>query len=170
MYRTVISIPVFLGRTLTPDDDVAGGNPAGLAVVISEHFWRSWFGGEQDVVGRKLQIDNTMFTVAGVMPKSFIGADPAQLPEIFVPLAAEPILEGARSMTAVGHHGWWLTVMGRLQPGVTVEQANAALLPISMPRRRMWPTPSANSRLAGISRKCSAPVCRSKNSPCFRIE
>ena len=122
-----------LGRTLNPDDDVAGGNPAGLAVVISEHFWRSWFGGAQDVVGRKLQIDNTMFTVAGMMPKSFIGADPAQLPEIFVPLAAEPILEGARSMTAVGHHGWWLTVMGRLKPGVTVEQANAALLPISMP-------------------------------------
>ena len=36
-----------------------------------------------------------------------------------MPLSAEPILEGARSMTAAGHHGWWLTVMGRLQPGVT---------------------------------------------------
>jgi len=128
-----LQTPALLGRTLTTEDDVAGGNPAGLAVVISEHFWRSWFGGASDVLGRKLQIDNTMLTVAGVMPKSFIGANPLQLSEIFVPLSAEPILEGAHSMTAAGHHGWWLTVMGRLQPGVTVEQANAALLPMSMP-------------------------------------
>jgi predicted permease len=128
-----LQTPAILGRTLTPDDDVTGGNPAGLAVVVSEHFWRSWFGGAPDVVGRKLQIDNTIFTVAGVMPKSFTGADPMQLPEIFVPLATEPILEGARSMTAAGHHGWWLTVMGRLQPGVTMEQANGALLPMSLP-------------------------------------
>jgi predicted permease len=125
--------PSLLGRTLTAEDDVTGGNPAGLAVVISEHFWRSWFGGAPDVVGRKLEIDNTMFTVAGVMPKSFTGANPTQLPEIYVPLATEPVLEVPRSMTAAGYHGWWLTVMGRLQPGVTVEQADAALLPISMP-------------------------------------
>ena len=128
-----LQTPAALGRTLTPDDDVTGGNPAGLAVVVSEHFWRSWFGGAPDVVGRKLQIDNTMFTVAGVMPKSFTGAEPMQLPEIFLPLATEPILEGARSMTEAGYHGWWLTVMGRLQPGVTIEQANGALLPISLP-------------------------------------
>jgi putative ABC transport system permease protein len=128
-----LEAPALLGRTLTPEDDVTGGNPAGLAVVISEHFWRSWFGGAPDVVGRKLQIDNTIFTVAGVMSKSFTGANPTQRPEIFVPLAVEPMLEGARSMTAAGYHGWWLTVMGRLEPGVTVEQANAALLPISMP-------------------------------------
>ena len=128
-----LETPALLGRTLTPDDDVKGGNPAGLAVVISEPFWRSWFGGAADVVGRKLQIDNTPMTVAGVMPKSFIGANPTVQPEIFVPLALEPILEGARNMTDVGYHGWWLTVMGRLQPGVTVEQANAALLPVSVP-------------------------------------
>ena len=128
-----LQVPAALGRTLTQDDDAKGGNPAGLAVVISDHFWKSWFGEAQDVVGRKLQIDNTIFTVAGVMPKSFTGADPTHLPEIFVPLATEPILEGARNMTDVGHHGWWLTVMGRLRPGVTLEQANAALLPISMP-------------------------------------
>jgi predicted permease len=128
-----LEAPALLGRTLTPEDDVTGGNPAGLAVVISEHFWKSWFGGTPDVVGRKLQIDNTIFTVAGVMSKSFIGANPTQQPEIFVPLAAEVILGGARSMTAAGYHGWWLTVMGRMQPGVTVGQANAALLSISMP-------------------------------------
>jgi predicted permease len=128
-----LQTPALLGRALSLEDDTTGGNPAGLAAVISEPFWRSWFDGAPDVVGRKLQIDNTMFTVVGVMPKAFTGADPTQRPKIFVPLSTERILEGVRSMTAAGYRGWWLIVMGRLQPGVTVEQANAALLPISMP-------------------------------------
>ncbi len=127
-----LQTPALLGRTLTPADDVTGGNPDGLAVVISERFWRSWFDGAPDVVGRKLEIDNTPLTVVGVMPKSFIGANPTLQSEIFVPLAVEQIFEGPRSMIAAGHHGWWLTVMGRLQPGVTLEQANAQLLPVSM--------------------------------------
>ncbi len=132
-YFRGLATPAELGRTLTPEDDVTGGNPAGMGVVISERFWRSWFDGAPDVVGRKLQIDNALVTVVGVMPKSFIGASPTQQPEIFVPLSAEPIFEGARNMTVAGIHGWWLTVMARMKPEVTVEQANAALLPVSMP-------------------------------------
>jgi predicted permease len=84
-------------------------------------------------LGRKLQIDNTVLTIVGVMPKRFIGADPTQRPEIYVPLEAEAIMEAPDSMIAAGYHGWWLTVMGRLQPGVTLEQADAALAPDSMP-------------------------------------
>ncbi len=131
-FRGLQTAPL-LGRLLTPDDDRIGGNPAGMAVVISEHFWERWFGRAADVVGRKLQIDNTIFTVVGVTPKRFIGADPTQRPEIYVPLAAEAIVNAPNSMIAAGYHGWWLRVMGRLQPGVSLEQVNAALLPISMP-------------------------------------
>lgn len=114
-----------LGRTLTPADDRKGGNPAGFAAVISESFWEKWFDRAPDVVGRKLTIDDTVFTVVGVMPKRFIGADPLERPELFVPLAEEPILHGERNMTDAGIHGWWLNVMGRLGPGVTMEQADA---------------------------------------------
>ncbi len=52
--------------------------PAGLAVVITEPFWETWFDRAPDVVGRKLIIANVPFTVVGVMPKRFIGADPTQ--------------------------------------------------------------------------------------------
>ncbi len=114
-----------LGRTLTAVDDSKGGNPQGFAVVISEGFWQNWFSRRPDVVGQKLQINNTLFTVAGVMPKSFIGADPLQRPELFAPLAAEPAMSGARSMTAAGFHAWWLIVMGRLKPQAKLEEANA---------------------------------------------
>jgi predicted permease len=114
-----------LGRTLTAEDDRRGGNPAGFGVVISEHFWESWFNRAPEVVGRKLTVDNTVFTVVGVMPKRFIGADPLARPDLYVPLAAEPIMNGARNMTDAGVDDWWLTVMGRLQPGVTLAQADA---------------------------------------------
>jgi len=114
-----------LGRTLTPDDDRKGGNPAGFGVVISESFWQRWFNRESNVIGQKLQVDNTVFTVVGVMPEEFIGADPLERPELFAPLATEPVLDGAHNLTAGGVHAWWLTVMGRLQPGTTLEQANA---------------------------------------------
>ncbi len=49
--------------------------------MISEGFWRRWFDGAPDVVGRKLVIANTPFTVVGVMPKSFTGARPVERPE-----------------------------------------------------------------------------------------
>jgi predicted permease len=115
-----------LGRTLTPEDDRKGGNPAGFGVVISEGFWQRWFKRSPTVIGQKLDIDHTVFTVVGVMPKRFIGADPLERPDLFVPLATDPVLDGARNMTAAGVHGWWLTVMGRLRPGATLEEADAA--------------------------------------------
>ena len=120
-----------LGRTLTPEDDRPGGNPDGFGVVISESYWITRFNRAADVVGRKLEIDRVVFTVVGVMPRRFIGADPMHRPQMFVPLATEPVLNRERSMTAFGYHAWWLTVVGRLRPGFTVDKANAQVASIS---------------------------------------
>jgi len=128
-----LETPPLLGRYLTPQDDQPGGSPAGLAVVISETFWESWFNRAPDVVGRKLVIANTPFVVVGVMPKRFIGADLTQKPEIFVPLSADPIIDAPRNHIDAGVHAWWINVMGRLQPGVSLTQANAELLTVSDP-------------------------------------
>ncbi len=124
-FFNALETPPLLGRTLTAADDQKGGNPSGFGVVISEGFWQRWFNRAPNVIGQRLKIDNALFTVVGVMPKRFIGADPLQRPEIFAPLAVEPVLDGSRNMTDAGMHAWWLTVMGRMQPGVTLEQANA---------------------------------------------
>ena len=122
-----LEVAPLLGRTLNDGDDRRGGNPAGFGAVISESFWRSWFAGAPDVVGKKLIVDNTAFTVVGVMPEQFRGADPLERPAVWVPLSTEPILKGERNLTKDGIHSWWISVLGRLQPGVTVEQANAAV-------------------------------------------
>ena len=99
--------PPLLGRYLTPQDDQPGGNPAGLAVVISEDFWNNWFNRAPDVVGRTMVIANTQFTVVGVMPKRFIGPDPTQRPEIYAPLSADPssTRRGIILLTASTHGG-----------------------------------------------------------------
>jgi len=132
-YFGTLQIPPLVGRYLIPQDDQPGGSPSGLAAVITEHFWESWFSRSPSAIGSKLRIANTTFTVVGVMPKSFIGADPTQRPEIYVPLSSEPIIDAPENMIEAGFHGWWLTVIGRLQSGVTMQQANAALKPISLP-------------------------------------
>jgi len=128
-----LQTPPLMGRYLTPEDDQPGGNPAGLAVVISESFWRSWFNRAPDVVGRKLVIANVPFTVVGVMPKRFVGADPTQKPAIFAPLSADPIIDAPRNHIDAGIHAWWLNVIARLRPDVSVEQANMGLLTASGP-------------------------------------
>jgi predicted permease len=126
-----LQTPPLMGRYLTPEDDRRGGSPSGFAVVISEHFWETWFNRAPDVVGRKLVIANVPFTVVGVMPKRFIGADPTQRPQIYAPLSADPIIDAPRNHIDDGTNAWWLTVGARLQPGVTLAQANASLAAIS---------------------------------------
>jgi putative ABC transport system permease protein len=128
-----LETPPLLGRYLTPQDDQPGGSPAGLAVVISEDFWNHWFNRAPYVVGRKMVIANTPFVVVGVMPKRFIGADPTQRPMIFAPLSADPIMDAPRDHISAGIHAWWITVVARLEPGVTLDQTNARLLAISSP-------------------------------------
>ncbi|WP_446743281.1 ABC transporter permease [Silvibacterium acidisoli] len=136
-FFSTLETPPLLGRVLSPADDLKG---AGLSVVISEAFWKSWFGGTQQVIGRKLVVDSGVFTVVGVMPGSFFGADPTVRPAFFVPLASEEILHAPKSWVAMGNHAWWLTIMGRLRPDVTLGSANAALSTRTLPllRAAQW--------------------------------
>ena len=122
-----------MGRYLTPQDDQAGGTANGFGVVISEDFWRTWFNGVPDVVGRRLTIANAPFTVVGVMPKQFIGADPTRRPEVYAPLWAEPVIDAPYNNIASGYRSWWLRIIARRNPGVSLEQADAAVNAASNP-------------------------------------
>ena len=123
----VLGVRPLVGRYLTPQDDRKGGASTGFGVVISEGFWQSWFNRAPDVVGRRLTIANAPFTVVGVMPGTFTGADPTRRPAIYAPLWAEPIVDAPYDSIASGHHSWWMRVIARRRPGVTLEQAAAAL-------------------------------------------
>lgn len=122
-----LQVRPLLGRVLTPQDDQKGGGSGGFAVVISEGFWQSWFNRAPDVLGRQVTIANAPFTVVGVMPRGFIGAETTQRAAIYAPMWAEPVIDAPYDNIADGHHSWWMRMIARRRAGVTLEQANAAL-------------------------------------------
>lgn len=125
-YFTALQTSPLLGRYLTPADDRRGGSES-YAAVISESFWRTWFNGSPQAIGAKLILANTPFTVIGVMPRGFFGADPTTHPSVFATLSSEPVIDAPFDFITMGWHANWLNLIARRKPGVSLTQANAAL-------------------------------------------
>ncbi len=117
-----------LGRLLTPEDDRQSCASAG--VVISYSFWQHEFAGERAVIGRTVNISRHPFPIIGVTPADFYGVEVGRYFDVAAPLCAEPLILGEDSQMQK-RSGWWLSVMGRLKPGWTVESAAAQLRTIS---------------------------------------
>jgi putative ABC transport system permease protein len=111
-FLPALGVSPALGRNFLPEEDRPGGNTR--VALITHGAWRRRFGGEPDIVGKTLTINDNPFTVVGVLPESFSWGGPRN--EVFTPLAPDP----ARSR---GDHR--LTVIGRLKPGVALERALA---------------------------------------------
>ena len=125
----VLGVQPILGRTLTPADDQHGcGSNAGA--VVSYSFWQRELGGESSAIGRKLTIDYHPVEVLGVTPASFFGIDVGHSFDVALPICSQPVLGGEDNYLDT-RYDWWLTVIGRLQPGWTVEKATAYLGSIS---------------------------------------
>ncbi len=117
-----------LGRLLTPEDDRPGCASPG--VVISYSFWQHEYGGDRGVIGRIVSINRLPYPILGVTPADFYGVEVGRYFDVAVPLCAEPVVNGEDSLLQ-RRSGWWLSVMGRLKPGWTVERAGAQLRAIS---------------------------------------
>jgi putative ABC transport system permease protein len=117
-----LGVPAILGRTFTDGDDRRGGGPDGPVAVISYGFWQRRFGGAADAIGRRLDIERVPVTVIGVTPPGFFGPDVGRAFDIALPLGIEPLVRG-RETWLDGRSTWWLSVMGRLKPGQSLEAA-----------------------------------------------
>jgi putative ABC transport system permease protein len=125
-----LGVPALLGRTLTAADDRRGC--AAPPAVLGYGFWQREYGGDPSIVGRSITLDGHPFGIVGVTPASFFGVEVGRAFDVAVPLCAEPISRGAR--TALDKKDtWFLAAIGRLRPGVTLEQARAQLASISPP-------------------------------------
>ena len=124
-YFPMLGVPAQMGRTFSPDDDVAPG--AHPVVLLSHGYWQRTFAGDQEVVGRELRVSGRLYTIVGVMPEDYPGSIRGLVPDIYLPFMMINELQsaGADEFEARGNHGTW--VKGRLNPGVTVEQAQMAL-------------------------------------------
>ncbi|MGH9451104.1 MAG: ABC transporter permease, partial [Terriglobia bacterium] len=99
--------------------------------VISYGYWERGFGRSRSVIGKAVSIDRVPFTIVGVAPPEFFGVEPGTRLEIWVPITtAHAILpdwgDPGQSLFAE-RNNWWVLIMGRLKPGVTGQQARAAM-------------------------------------------
>src|SRR5262249_6172594 len=122
-FFSTLGVSPVLGRTITPDDDQRGG-PA--VAVLSYGFWQKEYAGDRAIIGKTISLDNHPFEIIGVTAPEFFGVDVGRAYEVFVPIASEPIIDGERRMLD-GRSTWWLQVIGRLDPRITVGQAQSRL-------------------------------------------
>jgi putative ABC transport system permease protein len=115
-YFAVLGIEAAAGRLLEPADDLR--SPAVLAAVISDRFWQRRFGRSVSAVGSSLTMGDRIFTIVGVAPTSFRGARAGSQPDLVLPLM--PLMTDVQR-TQAGFNS--LTLLARLKPGATVEQA-----------------------------------------------
>src|SRR5436190_13036752 len=101
------------GRWFAADEDKPGAN---AVVILSNALWQQRYGGQTDVIGKQLLLNGQPYTVIGVMPPSFQFLDSKV--GMWVPIAFTP-----EQLASRDRH--YLTVVGRMKPGVTVEQASA---------------------------------------------
>ena len=126
-YFRGLAVSPAAGRLIGSEDDRPGAAPV---AVISFATSENRFGGPPNAIGQSILVDNTPFTVIGVAPPEFFGVDPAESPDLYLPLHTNVLLGGARAARMYRDENfYWIEMMGRLRPGVSIAQAQAALAP-----------------------------------------
>src|SRR5262249_46709971 len=121
-FYSLLGVDAHLGRLLTEADDQAPG--ASPVAVLSYNFWERRFAADPQIVGKRISLNGYPFTIIGVAAKGFHGVEVGVVPDVRIPIMmitqvrpGGPILE-RRGTT-------FLSVMARLKPGVSIEQAQA---------------------------------------------
>src|SRR5215471_17778570 len=126
-YFRGLAVSPAAGRLIDSEDDRPGAAPV---AVISFATSQQRFGGPSSAIGQPVLVDNVPFTVIGVAPPEFFGVDPAAAPDLYLPLHTNLLVDGARAAHMYPDRNfYWLEMMGRLCPGVSMAQAQAALAP-----------------------------------------
>jgi predicted permease len=126
-FFSVLGVSPAIGRSFTPDEDQPDKD---LVVVLSNGLWKRQFGSDPHVLGKTLELNGRHMQIVGVMPPDF--AFPSKDVQLWKPLAPSQRTRGNRG-------GFFLSVIGRLKPGVTTEQAHAEMTRIGADIERQHP-------------------------------
>jgi predicted permease len=121
----LLGMNAYLGRLLTPADDVRGGPAEGWPAVLGYGFWNDNFGGDPSVIGRQIKVSNAAVTVVGVTPPSFRGLYPGSETKLYLPFQFVEVLIG-KDPGAPDSFAW-CSLVARLKPGISAEQARAEI-------------------------------------------
>ena len=123
-YFSTFGIGAYAGRMLEPSDDIPGAAPV---AVLSYVGWQSAHAGDPNVVGSSFYIQSHPVTIIGIAPPGFFGDRINENPPAFwIPLNAEPVLEGETTILKVAESNW-LYALGRLKPGIAPKALEAKI-------------------------------------------
>lgn len=123
-YFPLLGVNAQMGRALTPEDDkVPGAHPV---VVISDAFWHKTFAAKPDILSQTIGLNGRVYTIVGVMPPEFTGEVVGQAQDVWAPMAMQAQIMPGREWLNEFRRSW-LQVMVRLKPGVSEQQARAAM-------------------------------------------
>ncbi len=123
-YFSALGIQPFTGQLIGPKDDVpGGGNPI---AVLGYRYWRDKLGADPNALNQTIKVNGQSFTVAGIAPPNFTGTTVGTDPSVYLPISFKPHLtEGWNGTDKLADY--WIYLLARLKPGVTPQQAEAAL-------------------------------------------
>jgi hypothetical protein len=115
------------GRLLVPADMDLNAFQGSAVAVLGYGFWQRRFGGDPNVIGSTVRVQGAPFTVVGVGPRGFKGFGLLVEPDVTVPLTANPVIFRGYNVNVNAGNVLWMKMAGRLDSGVTIEQARAQL-------------------------------------------
>jgi putative ABC transport system permease protein len=124
---SMLGVTPAIGRTFTDQEEQRGH---GAVILLSDGLWRERFGADAGVLGKTMIMDGDPYVIVGVMPASF--QFPDKRTEMWTPLAVSDAAKANRG-------GFWLHVLGKLKPGVSIDQARAEMNLIAANIERQYP-------------------------------
>src|SRR5258708_21380279 len=131
-YFDVLGVRPILGRSFLPEEEESAD-----VALVTKNFWQKRLGGDPNVIGRSITLDGTPHTIIGVlpnMPATWFGANP--IAEVWT---TKPFQIPGFSYEQMMRGAFFLRVVGRLKPGMTVQQARAALPSLEQSYRAQYP-------------------------------
>jgi len=152
-YFSMLGVPPAIGRVLQPGEPTEPGrNPV---IVLGHSYWQKRFNGDPAVVGRSVLINGRPFTVAGVVPAWFQGVYALVEFDAYLPLTMKPADEYQTMITKRDEHS--LHVIGRLKPGVSRTQAQAAVAVLATQLETQYPETNKTVRARVIPERLARP-------------
>ena len=132
-FFAVLAVSPALGRGFLPNE--CDAVDAGPVIVISDAFWRTHFAGDRNVIGRTVKLNRVPLTIVGIAPAGFTGTE-VVASSYWVPVSMQWALSGRSDSKPIQTQQdmAWLTLMGRLKPGMSMSQARADLAVIAARR------------------------------------
>jgi predicted permease len=124
-YFSMLGLKILFGRPLGPSDDRPSAAPA---IVLDYRYWQRSFGADPSVVGRTVRLNNTEGVIVGVADPRFSGLTPGKTQDFFMSLSLAKRIRGewwGNQDRLTDPATWWVVVVGRLKPGVSIAQAQS---------------------------------------------